>query len=104
MEVRGVGVVNLETQIDEVRQQLRKCNVSKGKAKGRLIAMKEGGMGIHDLDSVEEHIRKEIQTVSLDVESANTLNPTPLSRTPSMKSTSNASDGRTSSAAADRPG
>lgn len=63
-------------------------------------------MPIHDLDTVEEHIRNEMKTVTLDVEStsSNTLNPQPLSRTPSMRSTSNVSDGRTSSAAAERPG
>lgn len=100
-----MGVVNLETQIDEVRQQLRKCNVSKAKAQARLLAMKEGGMPIHDLDTVEDHIRSEMKTVTLDVEStsSNTLIAQPLSRTPSMRSTSNISDGRTSSAA-ERPG
>ena len=41
VEVRGTGQVNLESQIDEVKQLLRKCDISKAKAYARLMSIKE---------------------------------------------------------------
>lgn len=87
VEVRGVGQVNLEAQIDEVRQQIRKCDLSKSKAYARLMAIKESGLQVENLDELEARIKTEMKTVSLDVDSSNQ----PLSRTPSMKS-ANVSD------------
>ena len=83
VEVRGVGQVNLETQIEEVKQQIRKCDISKCKARARLTALKEGGMPVEDLNSLEARIKSEMKTASLEVDAANQA----LSRTSSMKST-----------------
>lgn len=95
VEVRGVGQVNLEAQVDEVRQQLRKCETSKEKSKARLLAIKESGIFVDDLDAHENKIKSEMKTATLDVEGANQA----LSRTPSMKSStvSGAEDSRTDS-------
>lgn len=92
VEVRGVGQVNLDTQIEEVKQQIRKCDISKCKARARLNALKEGGMPVEDLDAIDAKIRQEMKQVSLDVEP----NTQALSRTSSMKSTnvSENQDGR----------
>lgn len=94
VEVRGVGQVNLEVQIDEVKQQIRKCLLSKHKAYARLMAIKESGLQVENLDELEARIKTEMKTVSLDVDTSNQ----PLSRTPSMKSSnvSDRDDGRAS--------
>lgn len=92
MEVRGVGQVNLDAQIEEVKQQIRKCDISKCKARARLTALKEGGMPVEDLSAIEARIKTEMKQVSLDVETSTQA----LSRTSSMKSTnvSESHDGR----------
>ena len=92
VEVRGVGQVNLETQIEEVKQQIRKCEISKCKAYARLTALKEGGMPVDDLNSIENRIKSEMKQSTLDVDTSAQA----LSRTSSMKSTSDNPDGRTS--------
>lgn len=91
VEVRGVGQVNLENQIEEVKQQIRKCDISKAKAYARLLAIREGGMDIEDLITLEANIKSEMKQAAstLDVDVGNTA----LSRTPSVKSTGG-SDGR----------
>ena len=83
VEVRGVGQVNLDAQIEEVKQQIRKCAISKCKARARLTALKEGGMPVEDLTSLETRIKAEMKQVSLDVDTSAQA----LSRTSSMKST-----------------
>lgn len=94
VEVRGVGQVNLDNQIEEVKQQIRKCDISKAKAYARLLAIREGGMEIEDLITLEATIKNEMKAASstLDVDNSHTA----LSRTPSVKSTDGTSDGRVS--------
>lgn len=41
MEVTGGGTVDIESKIDDIRQQLRKCEISKIKAKARLQIIRE---------------------------------------------------------------
>lgn len=91
VEVRGVGQVNLETQIEEVKQQIRKCDISKAKAYARLLAIREGGMEMEDLITLEANIKSEMKAAAstLDVDPGHMA----LSRTPSVKSTQG-SDGR----------
>lgn len=38
----GIGVVEIETRIDDIKQQLRKCDISRCKAEARLKAIKQG--------------------------------------------------------------
>lgn len=92
VEVRGVGQVNLDAQIEEVKQQIRKCDISKCKARARLSALLEGGMPIEDLTALENRIKAEMKIVSLEVDTSTQA----LSRTSSMKSTnvSDSHDGR----------
>ncbi|KAI1278765.1 F-BAR and double SH3 domains protein 2 [Halotydeus destructor] len=96
VEVRGVGQVNLESQIDEIKQQIRKCDVSKSKAYSRLNAVRESGMTVEDLDALETTINQEMkqQLNSLGIETGDTA----LSRTPSLRSTKIGEDGRASAA------
>ncbi|XP_074599300.1 FCH and double SH3 domains nervous wreck isoform X2 [Brevipalpus obovatus] len=91
VDVAGVGMVEIESRIDFLTQQLRKCEISKSKAKARLLAIKQSGMPIEDLEGVINQIATEMRQTSLDVDSVQ-----PLSRTPSVKSTT-MSDGRISS-------
>lgn len=91
VDVAGVGMVEIESRMDFLTQQLRKCEISKSKAEARLLAIKQSGMPIEDLEVVSNQIASEMRQTSLDVDSAQ-----PLSRTPSVKSTT-MSDGRISS-------
>uniref|UniRef100_T1K9U1 SH3 domain-containing protein n=1 Tax=Tetranychus urticae TaxID=32264 RepID=T1K9U1_TETUR len=91
VEVTGIGVVEIETRIDDIKQQLRKCDISRCKAEARLKAIKQAGMPIEDLEAIESQIASEMKQTSLDVDVAQ-----PLSRTPSLRST-NISEGRVSS-------
>lgn len=40
VEVTGGGHMDIESKIDDIRQQLRKCEISKIKAKARLQVIK----------------------------------------------------------------
>lgn len=91
VEVRGQGHSNLESQIDEIKQQIRKCDISKAKAHARLTSIRESGMNVEDLDAHEANITFEMkQTLSLDVDTS----ALPLSRTPSLRSTKLNDEGR----------
>lgn len=92
MEVTGVGMVEIDARLEDIKQQLRKCDISKAKAQARLLAIKESGMPIEDLEAIENQIADEMRQTSLDLEV-----PEPLSRTPSLRSTT-ISDGRVSAA------
>lgn len=97
----GCGQVDIESKIDDVRQQIRKSEISKMKAKARLQVIREsaymcacildlyslyfcitGGAEVDDFDAFECQVTQEIKQQSLDVE----MNINALSRTPSMRS------------------
>ncbi|KPM08398.1 SH3 domain containing protein 5 [Sarcoptes scabiei] len=82
VDLPGVGQVDIENRIDEIRQQLRKCEISKTKAKARLQIIKESGAEIDDFIGFEAQVSQEIKQQSLDVDAMNL----PLSRTSSMRS------------------
>ncbi|KAH9511908.1 F-BAR and double SH3 domains protein 2 [Dermatophagoides farinae] len=83
VDLPGSGQVDIENRIDEIRQQLRKCEISKLKAKARLQAIKESGAEVEDFIAFEAQVATEIKQQSLEVDN---LNLTSLSRTPSMRS------------------
>ncbi|RWS17284.1 SH3 domain containing protein 5-like protein [Dinothrombium tinctorium] len=93
VEVTGVGQVDIESRIDDIKQQLRKCDISKVKAEARLIAIRDCGMQVDDLNHIESQITTEMKQSSLDVDVA----PLPLSRTPSVRSNKENEGGRYSS-------
>ena len=82
MEVTGSGQVDIETRIDEIRQQIRKCEISKIKAKARLQIIRESGAEVEDFENFENQVTMELKQQSLDVD----MNIGSLSRTSSMKS------------------
>ncbi|OTF83601.1 SH3 domain containing protein, partial [Euroglyphus maynei] len=84
VDLPGSGQVEIENRIDEIRQQLRKCEISKLKAKARLQAIKDSGAEVDDFIAFELQVTNEIKQ-SLDVDN---LNLGSLSRTPSMRSQS----------------
>ncbi|XP_075676015.1 F-BAR and double SH3 domains protein 2-like isoform X2 [Dermatophagoides pteronyssinus] len=83
VDLPGSGQVEIENRIDEIRQQLRKCEISKLKAKARLQVIKESGAEVEDFIAFESQVTNEIKQQSLEVDN---LNLTSLSRTPSMRS------------------
>lgn len=38
----GAGQVDIETRIDDIKQQIRRCEISKLKAKARLRVIRDG--------------------------------------------------------------
>lgn len=74
--------MDIESRIDEIRQQIRKCEISKMKAKARLQIIRESGAEVEDFESFENQVTQEIKQQSLDVD----MNLASLSRTPSMRS------------------
>ncbi|CAG2184264.1 unnamed protein product, partial [Oppiella nova] len=87
VEVSGQSSpVDIENRIDDIKQQIRKCEISKLKAKARLEIIKKGGIEMEDFENFESQITTEIkqQSLSLDVDIGIGV---PLSRTPSLRST-----------------
>lgn len=78
----GSGQVDVENRIDEIRQQLRKCEISKLKAKARLQVIKDSGAEVEDFESFETQVASEIKQQLLDVDN---MKIEALSRTPSMR-------------------
>ncbi|XP_054163435.1 protein nervous wreck-like [Oppia nitens] len=78
--------VDIENRIDDIKQQIRKCEISKLKAKARLDIIKNAGLEIEDYESFEAQVTTEVkqQSLSLDVDIGIGV---PLSRTPSLRST-----------------
>lgn len=71
-------------RIEDIRQQIRKCEISKLKAQARLKVIKESGLEMEDFESVETQVTTEAsKTLSVDVVDIGQ----PLSRTPSLRST-----------------
>jgi alpha-D-ribose 1-methylphosphonate 5-triphosphate synthase subunit PhnG len=97
--VSGVGNVDLEQRIDELRQQKRKCQISKCKAEARLNALKDGGLTVECLEIIEQNLSEELEQQlrqqqekrqqekqRLEVTTGD-VNDVTLSRTPSLRST-----------------
>ncbi|CAG2100177.1 unnamed protein product [Medioppia subpectinata] len=87
VEVSGQSSpVDIENRIDDIKQQIRKCEISKLKAKARLEIIKKAGIEMEDFENFESQITTEIkqQSLSLDVDIGIGV---PLSRTPSLRST-----------------
>lgn len=71
-------------RIEDIKQQIRKCEISKLKAQARLKVIKESGLEMEDFESVETQVTTEAsKTLSVDVVDIGQ----PLSRTPSLRST-----------------
>lgn len=60
VEVTGVGNVDLEQRMDELRQQTRKSQISKCKAEARLLALREGGLSIESFEAIESNLAQEL--------------------------------------------
>lgn len=60
VEVSGVGNVDLEQRMDDLRQQARKSRISKCKAQARLLALREGGLSIESLEAIESNLAQEL--------------------------------------------
>lgn len=71
-------------RIEDIKQQIRKCEISKLKAQARLKVIKESGLEMEDFESVETQVTTEAaKTLSVDVVDIGQ----PLSRTSSLRST-----------------
>lgn len=97
--MNGVGNVDIEQRVDELRQQKRKCQISKCKAEARLKALKEGGLSVECLELIEQNLSEEVENQMrqqqqqrqqekqrLEVTGSDP-NDVILSRTPSLRST-----------------
>ena len=93
VEVNGIGQMDLEQRIEDLKLQKRKCDLNKCKAKARLLALNRGGVNVDDLDAIELQITIELeeqfekQQREKQMLSVNTGGDAEaLSRTPSLRS------------------
>lgn len=98
VEVNGIGQMDLEQRIEDLKLQKRKCDLNKCKAKARLIVLRKGGLNVEDLDAVEQQITNELeeqfekQQKDKQMLTVNQSEGEALSRTPSLRSTTVSSD------------
>lgn len=97
VEVNGVGQMDLEQRIEDLKLQKRKCDLNKTKAKARLLVMRKGGLNVDDLDAIELQITNELeeqlekQQREKQMLAVNQGQDAALSRTPSLRSETNVS-------------
>ena len=61
VEVNGIGQMDLEQRIEDLKLQKRRSDLNKTKAKARLLALRRGGMNVEDLDAIEMQIISELE-------------------------------------------
>lgn len=61
VEVNGIGQMDLEQRIEDLKLQKRRSDLNKCKAKARLLALRRGGLQVEDLDAVELQIISELE-------------------------------------------
>lgn len=61
VEVNGIGQMDLEQRIEDLKLQKRRSDLNKTKAKARLLALRRGGMEVEDLDAIEMQIISELE-------------------------------------------